>query len=151
MGKAYMEKVAESKKTESKADVVFPVMLQIDKNAIFRKKDPLILGCDVISGQLRVGTPLCVPEKENLEIGRVSSIEKDKKPVTVARRGDKVCVKIEQNTSQSHIAIGRHFEAANKLYSKITRASIDTLKANFRDEVEKDDWALIQGMKAVFG
>jgi len=148
---AYMTKVQESKKTESRQEVVFPVMLDIDKNCVFRKRDPLILGCDVISGQLRIGTPLCVPEKDNLEIGRVSGMEKDKKPVTIARRGDKVCVKIEQNTSQNQIQIGRHFETQHKLYSKITRQSIDTLKANFKDECTKEDWQLIIGMKQIFG
>merc|ERR1712050_519768 len=73
--KQHMEKIHESKKQESKQEVVFPVILKIDKQCVFRKKDPMILGCDVVSGQLRVGTPLCVPERENIEIGRVSSIE----------------------------------------------------------------------------
>merc|ERR1712003_593737 len=108
-----MTKVQESKKTESRQEVVFPVMLDIDKNCVFRKRDPLILGCDVISGQLRVGTPLCVPEKDNLEIGRVASIEVNNKPKEKARRGEKVCIKIEQTTAQNHISIGRHFEVSN--------------------------------------
>eukprot|EP00928_Gymnodinium_smaydae_P098743 TRINITY_DN9247_c0_g1_i5.p1 TRINITY_DN9247_c0_g1~~TRINITY_DN9247_c0_g1_i5.p1 ORF type:complete len:1365 (+),score=495.31 TRINITY_DN9247_c0_g1_i5:118-4095(+) len=148
--KAYMEKVQESKKTETRQEVVFPVVLQIDKNCVFRKKDPLIVGCDIIGGQLRVGTPLCVPEQKNLEIGRVAGIERDHKQVQIARRGDRVCVKIEQTTMQSHITIGRHFEISNQLFSKISRNSIDTLKANFRDEVQKEDWELIKGMKQIF-
>jgi len=148
--KTYMDKVNESKKTQSRAEVVFPCMLQIDKGCVFRKKDPLIVGCDILGGQLRVGTLLCVPEKDAIEIGRVGSIEKDHKPVQVARRGERVCVKIEQNTAQSHITIGRHFEVSNQIYSKITRESIDTLKENFRDEMQKEDWELVKGMKQVF-
>merc|ERR1712232_364056 len=119
---------------ETKADVVFPAILQIDKNLVFRKKDPMILGCDVIAGQLRIGTPICVPEAGNVEIGRVSGIEKDKKPYPKARRGDRVCVKIEQNTSQQQITI----------------ESIDTLKTNFRDEMTTEDWEVVKGMKTVF-
>jgi translation initiation factor aIF-2/yIF-2 len=149
--KQHMEKINEGKKQESKAVAVFPVILQIDKNLIFRKKDPMILGCSVVSGQLRVGTPLCVPEKENVEIGRVGSLEINKKPVTIARKGDMVCVKIEQTTMQSHITLGRHFDHTNQLYSKITRESIDVLKANFRDEMSKDDWELVKGMKTILG
>merc|ERR1719379_1289806 len=144
-----MDKVQESKKTESRKEVVFPVMLQIDKQLVFRKKDPIIVGVDILGGQLRIGTPLCVPEKENLEIGRVAGIEKDKKPVEKARRGDRVCVKIEQNTSQTHITLGRHYEIDNQIFSKITRESIDTLKENFRDEMDKEDWSLIKSMKPV--
>jgi translation initiation factor 5B len=148
--KAYMEKVSESKKTETRKEVVFPVMLKIDKNCIFHKADPIVIGCDVLGGQLRVGTPLCVPEKENLEIGRVASIERDHKPIEKARRGDKVCVKIEQNTAQKHITLGRHWEPSSQLFSLISRNSIDTLKEHFKDEMMKEDWELIIGMKKVF-
>jgi len=148
--RAHMIAFAGSKKAAAKHDVVFPVILEIDKQCIIRKKDPMILGCDIIGGQLRVGTPLCVPEKGNIEIGRVVSIEMNRKPVEIARHPQQVCVKIEQTTMQSHITLGRHFEVNDKLYSKISRQSVDVLKDNFRDEVSKDDWALIKGMKEVF-
>lgn len=38
-------------------------------------KDPIIVGMEVVEGTLKVGTPLCIPAKEGLEIGRVVSIE----------------------------------------------------------------------------
>jgi len=147
----YMEEQTAMVKTEKRAEAVFPVILKIDKGLVFRKQDPFIFGCDVIGGQLRIGTPICVPEKENLEIGRVKGIEKDKgKPLQIARRGDKVCVSIEPNTQQKNLAFGRHFNHENQLYSKISRSSIDTLKENFKDEMEKDDWSLVVSMKQVF-
>jgi len=146
----YMEKIRESKKTETRQEAVFPVVLEIDKQYVFRKKDPFILGCTVLGGQLRPGTPICVPEKDFLEIGRVASFEKDKKPVKIARQGEQVCVKIEPTTAQNHITYGRHFDHANKLYSKISRASIDTLKEHFKDEMKKEDWELVIGMKTIF-
>lgn len=146
----YMKQIADAKKTDTRADAVFPVVLEIDPQYIIRKKDPLILGCKIVGGQLKIGTPICVPEKDFLEIGRVSSIEKDKKDVKIARRNDSVCVKIEQTTAQNHITYGRHFDHANKLYSKISRNSIDTLKEHFKDEMKKEDWELIIGMKTVF-
>merc|ERR1712217_656502 len=91
----YMEKCRASKKVEVKLDAVFPVMLQIDK--VFRAKDPMLLACTVIDGQLRPGCPICVPERDFLEIGRVGGIEKEKgKQLPVARRGEEVCVKIDQ-------------------------------------------------------
>eukprot|EP00931_Biecheleriopsis_adriatica_P031667 TRINITY_DN1853_c0_g1_i2.p1 TRINITY_DN1853_c0_g1~~TRINITY_DN1853_c0_g1_i2.p1 ORF type:complete len:1277 (+),score=463.51 TRINITY_DN1853_c0_g1_i2:360-3833(+) len=146
----YMEKFRESQKTETRKEAVFPVVLQIDKNYVFRKNDPIIVGCQVIGGQLKIGTPICVPEKDNLVIGHVGGIERDKKPVQKARRGDSVCVKISQDTSQNSISYGRHFDHSNQLYSLITRQSIDTLKEHFRDEMMKEDWELVKGMKTVF-
>jgi len=146
----YMKKIADAKKVESRAEAVFPAALEIQKQYIIRQKDPIILGVKVVGGQLRPGTPICLPEKDFLEIGRVGSIEKDKKDVKIARRGDDVCVKIEQSTAQNHITYGRHFDHTNKLYSKISRSSIDTLKENFKDEMKKEDWELIIGMKTLF-
>lgn len=51
---------------------------------------------NVLDGVLRVGTPLCVPDKENLRIGKVSSIMLNGKSINEAREntGD-VSVKIE--------------------------------------------------------
>jgi len=147
---AYMEKVNANKKQEMKDDAVFPVILQIDKQCIFRKKDPMVFGVDILDGQLRIGTPLCVPEKGDIAIGHVAGIEKDKKPVEMARKGTRVCIKIEQNTAQQHILYGRHFDCSNQLVSLITRRSIDTLKEMFKDEMKKEDWVLVMGLKKVF-
>ena len=52
--------------------------MEIIKEAIFNRKDPIIVGVNVLKGQLRVGTPLCVPERDNLRIGIVEAIEKNK-------------------------------------------------------------------------
>jgi len=35
----------------------------------------MILGVDILGGIVKIGTPLCVPDKENLQLGRVESIE----------------------------------------------------------------------------
>lgn len=149
----YMKKINDQKKTEAKDEAVFPVILKIDKQCVFHKTNPLIVGCDILDGQLRIGTPICVPDKDFLEIGRVVSIERDKKPVTQApwpRKGAKVCIKIEQNSSQTHITYGRHFDEKSQLFSKVSRSSIDSLKDLFKDEMKKEDWALIIGMKKIF-
>lgn len=45
------------------------------KEHVFNMKDPIIVGMEVIEGNLRVGTPLCIPALGGLEIGRVTSIE----------------------------------------------------------------------------
>jgi len=146
----YMEQINEKTKEKKAAEAIFPVILQMNKEHIFRQKDPILVGCTIMGGQLRVGTPLCIPEKDNMVIGRVTGIEKDKKPVKMGKRGEQVCVKIEQNTAQSHITYGRHFDYKNTLYSLITRDSIDTLKENFKSEMAKEDWELVIGLKQIF-
>lgn len=148
--KSHMENWRKEQRAVLKDEAVFPVIMKIDKTCVFRRNDPIIVGCDIVGGQLRVGTPICIPDMKNLEIGRVSGIEKDKRSVDVARKGSRVCVKIEQNTSQTHVSFGRHFDHTNALYSKISRSSIDALKAQFKDDMKSEDWTLIVGMKKLF-
>merc|ERR1719263_1034886 len=148
--KSHMDNWRQEQREVLKDEAVFPVIMKIDKTCVFRRNDPIIVGCDVVGGQLRVGTPICIPDQKNLEIGRVAGIERDKKAVEVAKKGQRVCVKINQNTSQTQISYGRHFDHTNSLYSKISRSSIDALKAQFKDDMKQEDWTLIVGMKKLF-
>lgn len=56
-----------------------------------------------MGGQLRVGTPLCIPEKDNMVIGRVTGIEKDKKPVKMGKRGEQVRLRRVFSTDRDSI------------------------------------------------
>jgi len=58
------------------------------KGAVFNQKAPIIIGVDVKEGVLVPGTPLVVPDKEMVRIGKVESIEINQKPVKQARAGD---------------------------------------------------------------
>lgn len=49
------------------------------------------------------------------------------------------------------IMYGRQFDDKNQIMSLITRDSIDLLKANYRDEMTKDDWATCIKLKKVLG
>merc|ERR1712048_1208727 len=98
----YMEIVKAEKKEKAVHEAVFPAVLQVDRQCIFHKINPIVFGCDVLEGQLRPGTPICVPDKNFLVIGRVASMEVNRKLVQTAKKGEKVCVKLEQNTSEQH-------------------------------------------------
>ena len=55
---AYNAEMMEAKRREAAPSAVWPCRLRTI--AAFAKRDPIILGCDIIEGSLRVGTPLCV-------------------------------------------------------------------------------------------
>lgn len=76
--------IHEEKKNAEKDLAVFPCILK--QVQAFNKKDPLIIGVDILEGVLRVGTPLAVPSKEGLVIGTVESIELNKNKLNEARR-----------------------------------------------------------------
>ncbi len=147
----YMDNIRELKKKEVTDEAVFPCVLKIIPQYVFNKKNPIIVGVDVVEGVVKVGTPICIPEQDGLEIGRVIGVEKDKKVVDKGVKGESVCVKIQPTVLQSHIVLGRHFSVTQALYSKLTRQSIDCLKEHYKDEMTMDNWKLVVTLKKVFG
>ncbi|PPS10535.1 hypothetical protein GOBAR_AA10118 [Gossypium barbadense] len=138
--KAYIDGLKEERKREAADEAVFPCVLKILPNCIFNKKDPIVLGVDILEGILRVGTPICIPQREFIDIGRIASIENNHKPVDSAKKGQKVAIKIVgSNTEEQQKMYGRHFELEDELVSHISRRSIDILKANYRVGSKAED------------
>lgn len=74
--KAYNEEITEAKRRDAAPQAVWPCRLKII--AAFCKRDPIILGVDIIEGYLRVGTPLAVVKtdattgkKEIIDLGKM--------------------------------------------------------------------------------
>ncbi|CUS07060.1 unnamed protein product [Tuber aestivum] len=147
------KEMSEQKKRESAANAVFPCIL--NPVAVFNKKDPIVVGVDVVEGSLRVGTPIAAVKKnpvtgemETISLGRVTSIELNHKAIQICKKGQpSVAVKIEGPNQPLY---GRQLEEKDTLYSLISRVTIDTLKTHFREEVPKEDWQLIINLKKVF-
>jgi translation initiation factor 5B len=142
----HMAALREQKKEESKMLAVFPCVLRTV--AVFNKKDPIVIGVDVIEGNLRINTPIAAVKenpvtkaKEIIGLGRVTSIERDHKQLPICKKGQpSVAIKIEGPNQPMY---GRQLEEKDDLYSQISRQSINTLKEFYMDEVEKDEWKLI--------
>jgi translation initiation factor 5B len=104
----YVKQCKDERKSEAGNKAVFPCILDIVPDSCFNTKNPIILGVNVIEGQLRIGTLLCIPTKENLRLGLVTSIEANKKPLQTARASNgSVAIKIASTDS---IQYGRHFD-----------------------------------------
>ncbi|XP_076925220.1 uncharacterized protein LOC143587962 [Bidens hawaiensis] len=149
--KRYIDDLKEEKKREAADEAVFPCVLKIMPNCVFNKKDPIILGVEVIEGILKIGTPICIPQRDYIDIGRISSIENNHKPVDFAKKGQRVAIKITgTNAEEQQKMFGRHFEMEDELVSHISRNSIDVLKANYRDELTNEEWKLVVKLKHLF-
>lgn len=150
----HMEQQLEKKKEESKMLAVFPCVLHTV--AVFNKTSPIVVGVDVVEGNLRVNTPIAAVKqnpntgaKEIIQLGRVTSIERDHKQIPICKKGQpSVAIKIEMGGHQP--TYGRQLEEKDTLYSLISRASIDTLKEFYRKEVTTDEWQLIIKLKPLF-
>ena len=145
---AYVKHCQDSRKEEGGTTAIFPCALEIVKDAVFRQSNPIIMGVTVKAGILKIGTPLCVPERDNLQIGKVESIEQNKKSVTsVTAKDGPVAIRV---AGVSTVSFGRHFDESHQVCSWITRRSIDTLKEFYRDELTMDDWKLVKLLKTKY-
>ncbi|KAH8322639.1 hypothetical protein KR059_002134 [Drosophila kikkawai] len=147
---AYREELKQKKREEFRSVAVFPCKLRILPQFIFNSRDPIVMGVMVENGIVKVGTPICVPSKEFVDIGIVTSIESNHKQIDSARKGQEICVKIDPIPGESPKMFGRHFEAEDMLVSKISRQSIDACKDYFRDDLIKADWSLMVELKKLF-
>lgn len=137
------EKSIEDRKTKlsDKGSVVFPCSLKILKQYIFNKKDPIIIGVKIKDGTLKKGTPLII-SKKNLPIGKVVSIQYNKKELEQAESGKEVCIKIEP--AKESLTYGRHFDHTDQLISHITFDSYQLLKEYFRETITREEKKLLK-------
>ncbi|KAF7702808.1 Eukaryotic translation initiation factor 5B [Cucumispora dikerogammari] len=129
--------------------VVYPFQLMIIPAFIFTKRSPLIFGVEIKRGKLAINSRVFVKTSEIIKLGTVTSIEKDKQPVILANKGDKVAIKIEN--AESPKIIGRHFKETDLLESFIDKSNILLLKTTFNDDMSEDDWALILELQQKLG
>ncbi|KAJ2712718.1 eukaryotic translation initiation factor 5B [Coemansia spiralis] len=159
---AHAAGIAAQMKKENAHLAMFPCMLKMmSADSVIRKYEPLIIGVDVVEGQLRQGTPLCVvrnnPEtnaREIISLGKVVSMEVNHKSVAIVRKGDTnegVAIRIERGRKETLIEFGRHFDHTDTIYSHIARPNINVLKAHFRNDVSTAEWKLIATLKGVLG
>lgn len=140
----------EKEKEIKGSQAVFPVILKILPEHVFRKSNPIILGVSVEEGTLFNGTLLCVISGGQKQIlGRVESMEHNNQAVVEAKAGDQICVKIQPIANQPNVIYGRQFSASDLLYSSLTRESIDALKAYFKEQVSDEEWQLVIRLKKI--
>lgn len=151
---AYNKEILAQRRAAAAPVAVWPCRLRILHT--FTNRSPLILGVDIIDGSLRVGTPLAVvkvdpttKKKTTVDLGRVVSLQinkTDKQLVTKKEVGAGVAVKIENDHK---VEVGKQIQESDEIVSKISRASIDSLKDLFWDTVSTDEKRLIKKLKGV--
>lgn len=127
------------RKDEHRHKIVYPCILEILKDNIFRSTNPIVFGVKVIKGSLHINTPLIVTKsRQKLYIGNVTSIIYNKKNINIANTNAEVCIKIE-STDKKKIIYDRHFTHTDLLFSQVTRESVDIMKLHFKDEITNNE------------
>lgn len=126
---AYMAEIRKAKQEAAALTAVFPCICEISSPEHVWCRggggDPILVGMNIKEGTLRRGTPLCVERRGQkdpntglqayIDIGRVSSLEINRKAAESAKPGQSASVKIDAVTS---IAFGRQFDHTYKLYAR---------------------------------
>jgi translation initiation factor 5B len=160
----YTKEYEQNLREKNKYIAIFPTVLQV--LCCFRAKDPLVIGCRVLEGQVRAGTPLIVRDKDknNISIGKILGLQINNKDVQIGEKGHELAIKLDGKTTifetkvdengkeikvprEQLVNYGRQFGENSILASAISRKSIDALKESFRDEMDNDDWKLIIELK----
>jgi len=146
----HFEEIREQQRRNAPA--IFPVALKItSKNDVFHNTEPIIMGVEVINGSLRLGTPLYLPYKNNLVLGKVSSIKRiDKTDATIAGKKEIVTIAIDQTGMQHPPCFGRHFDHTDQIFSHMTKRDIDHLKEFYFDQLTEVDLRMIDKMVELF-
>lgn len=156
MYKGYSKAIIEADKRDKGREAIFPCELKIIPGCVFTKRSPLVLGLEVMKGTLKIGTPICAirqsgtNSEEITKLGYVESILDNKVNISSATVGMKVSVKIEINKNDTPRVFDKHFDMTDKLYSVVTRKSIDLLKEYFSDEITAEHVELLIYLKKKF-
>lgn len=78
--------------------------------------------------------------------GTVASIEENHKEKDQVGKGSQVAVKLEA-INIAPVTFNRQFNKKSVLYSHLTRESIDALKANYKNDIDRDGWKLVIALK----
>jgi small GTP-binding protein len=127
----------------SKGFVMIPVELKVLKQHIYLQggSDDFLIGFKVIEGTLFVGTQIiCIKSnKQIINLGYVTSIEKIKEKVESASKNTEVCVKLN---NPEHYSWLKDFNEKDIFITNMTRKSLELLKRDFKSKLLKDDWIL---------
>ncbi len=101
---------------EQRAEIVYPGMVKVLPDCVFRVSKPAIVGVRVLAGRIRSAQALI--RIDGKEIGRIKSIQSQGKSVKEGRMGDELAISIANAT------VGRQFKIEDILYVDIPESHI---------------------------
>ena len=66
--------------------------------------------------------------------------------VESAKTGEEVCIRLD---NPNNLSYNRQFTDSNLIITELNRNIIDNLKANYQEDMKKDDWAMVINQKTM--
>lgn len=118
------EKQAEKKEQQQK--YVYPGKVKILEGFVFRASRPAVVGIEVLAGTIRQAYPLM--NKQGREIGKIESIQAEKKSIDKAEKGMQVAISIDGGV------VGRNISERDVLYTSVPLEHIEALEKIIDDK-----------------
>jgi translation initiation factor 5B len=113
-------------------------------NCCFRLSNPCIIGVEVLEGTLKKECDLMNAQGDKL--GTVRAIQREKKEVEEAKRGEQVAISIEGS-----VCFGRQLKEKETLYSMITKEDYNLLKKRYMQALGEGERELLEEIAALRG
>jgi len=123
----WAEEEREKKASKEFEALVKPGKFQVMEGYVFRRAKPAIFGARVLAGALH--TNVQVINSEGERVGRISQMQDQGKPISVAEEGREVAVSMPQPV------VGRHIKEGDVLYVDIPEKHAKTLRTKFADRL----------------
>ncbi|MEM0379471.1 MAG: translation initiation factor IF-2 [Nanopusillaceae archaeon] len=114
--------------------------IQILPKCIFRRSNPAIVGVEILSGEIRKDMYL-INENGKI-IGRILSIQEEKKNLEFARKGDKVAISIDE------AVVGRNIEEGNILYTFLLEDQFRKYK-EYKDYLSEEQKEILRDIASI--
>jgi translation initiation factor 5B len=131
---AYEKWVVDEKSREAEREfsrLVLPAKIRVLPGYVFRRSEPAIVGVEVLAGILRPGSRLMRADGRSL--GEVMQIQSMGKPVSEAKKGERVAVSIRGN-----VMVGRQFDEGDILYTEPGENDLTILIEKFPNMMTED-------------
>jgi translation initiation factor 5B len=139
------EKWSETKREEVRAErleaFIRPGKFALKPGYVFRRSHPAIVGVDVLGGILKPRYPLM--RKDGRKAGVIHELQREKKTIPEAKRGDEVAVSIEG------VIVDRHIKEGETLYVDVPRDHVLALRTELRDLLSGDELAVLDEIIAI--
>ncbi len=139
------EKWSEAKREEVRAErleaFIRPGKFALKPGYVFRRSHPAIIGVDVLGGILKPRYPLM--RKDGRKAGVIHELQREKKTIPEAKRGDEVAVSIEG------VIVDRHIKEGETLYVDVPRDHVLALRTELSDLLSGDELAVLDEIIAI--
>ena len=122
--------------------VVLPAKIKILPGYVFRRRDPIIVGVEVLEGRIRKGIPLM--KEDGKRIGEIMQIQEHNQPISEATKGMAVAISI-----RSKAIVGRQVKEGEILYSDVPLEDIRIIEERFSELLSDEEKELLGYIKKI--